>query len=121
MGLFLAAAQVKAASLIHFKSGVELTNPKDIKGASLQYCVELLRNREPKSEFKVDVELKESVHMTRMNETVLDDIDNLTVTPCVGDFIGVLCTPAFSKLAYAIASFYHRLVLTSVFLKDFQT
>ena len=56
-------AEQEAASLIHFKSGVELTNPKDIKGASLQYCVELLRNREPKSEFKVDVELKESVHM----------------------------------------------------------
>ena len=43
-------AEQEATSLIHFQSGVELTNPKDIKDASLQYCVQLLSNREPKEE-----------------------------------------------------------------------
>ena len=71
-------SEQEAASLIHFKTGVELTNAKDIKAASLQYCVELLSNREPREGFKADFELKELVHTARMGEVIPEDVNNLT-------------------------------------------
>ena len=64
--------------MIHFQSGIELTNPKDIKDASLQYCIQLLSNREPKEEFRIDCKLKDVIHVARMAEKVPDDINHLT-------------------------------------------
>ena len=71
-------AEQEATSLIHFQSGIELTNPKDIKDASLQYCVQLLSNREPREDYRIDCELKDLIHVTRMAEEIPDDINHLT-------------------------------------------
>ena len=66
----------QAASLIDFRSGIELTNPKDIREASLQYCVQLLSNREPKAAFKKEVECKALMHQSRMVESIQNDVHN---------------------------------------------
>ena len=44
---------------------------------SLQYCVDLLTNREPKKGFEEVIRMKEVLHQERMDEIVEDDIDEL--------------------------------------------
>ena len=51
-----------------------LTKRKDIKEASLNYCVDLLTNRTAKAGFEEDVRLKDLVHEVRMAEDPDDDI-----------------------------------------------
>ena len=68
----------EASSLIDFKTGCLLTNPSDIKRVSLQYCQELLTNRNPKDGFEVDIEIKYQIHEARMMEKVDDDLDSIT-------------------------------------------
>ena len=68
----------EAASLIDYKTGCLLTNPSDIKRVSLQYCQELLTNRNPKDGFVADIEIKYQIHEARMMEKVDDDLDSIT-------------------------------------------
>ena len=51
-----------------------LTKRKEIKEASLNYCVDLLTNRTAKAGFEEDVRLKDLVHEVRMAEDPEDDI-----------------------------------------------
>ena len=55
-------------------TNIELTNSKSIRNAALNYCSNLLQNRDPKPEFAVDINAKKSTHIFRMNETVVDDV-----------------------------------------------
>ena len=41
---------------------------------SIEYCQELLTNREPKAEFAEDLDFKYMIHRIRMVEEVEDDI-----------------------------------------------
>ena len=52
------------------KTNELIFHPSGIKKASVQYCKNLLTNREPLEAFK-----KERVHQVRMNEELEDDID----------------------------------------------
>ena len=51
-----------------------LTKRKEIKEASLNYCVDLLTNRTAKAGFEEDLRLKDLVHEVRMAEDPEDDI-----------------------------------------------
>ena len=48
---------------------------KEIIRVSAEYLKDLLTNRDPKEEYREDVELKRQVHQVRMNETVENDIE----------------------------------------------
>ena len=65
----------EATTMKHPKTGKELTDRKEIREASLEYCVDLLTNRSPKPGFEEGVELIDRIHETRMTETVEDDIE----------------------------------------------
>ena len=56
------------------KDNQELTEPAEIRKASLAYCKDLLTNRLPKVKFQTDVQLKIDVHGIRMKESVENDI-----------------------------------------------
>ena len=56
------------------KTNEELTNKKEIKEASLSYCVDLLTNRDPKPGFEDDMMLIGLVHEAGMRETVEEDV-----------------------------------------------
>ena len=60
------------------ESGKVLTDPEDIKHASLKYCQRLLTNRKPKEEYESDIALKTKLHDIRMAEVVENDASNLT-------------------------------------------
>ena len=53
------------------KTNELIFHPSGIKKASVQYCKNLLTNREPLEAFKKDLEWKERVHHVRMNEELL--------------------------------------------------
>ena len=55
-------------------SGKEISNPKKIRDTSVKYCKRLLTNREPKDEFKDDLNYKKKVHESIM-ENKRDDKD----------------------------------------------
>ena len=68
----------EASSLIDFKTGCLLTNPNEIMRVSLQYCQELLANRNPKEGFEADIDIKYQIHETRMLERLDDDLELIT-------------------------------------------
>ena len=53
-----------------------MDNPIEIKKVSLDYCSDLLTNRNPKVQFVEDILMKELVHTIRMNDHS-DDVDDL--------------------------------------------
>ena len=57
----------------------EVFHPQDIKRVTLNYCVNLLKNKEPKEEYKEIVRFKERVHLERMEEIIDDDIEELSL------------------------------------------
>ena len=63
----------EATSFKNPKSMKEVFEVKQIKKVSLEYCVQLLTNRNPKDDYFDDVMLKNLVHDSRMNETINDD------------------------------------------------
>ena len=73
------ASAQEATILTDPKTGAEVSTPDDIKRVSLQYCKDLLTNREPKEEFIEDVLLKELVHCARMSESIENDIEELSI------------------------------------------
>ena len=48
--------------LVNPKNNEEVTTPKEIKGVTLNYCVDILTNREPTEEFKDLMNEKERLH-----------------------------------------------------------
>ena len=69
--------QQEPVVVIDPETGSEVTKPTDIKKASLKYCVDLLKDREPKEEFREIVQNKDVLHQERMREDVIDDIEEL--------------------------------------------
>ena len=57
-------------SIIDPVSGDLLHDHEEIKKASLNYCKQLLTNKEPKEGFEIDVEIKNMLHQKRMEESV---------------------------------------------------
>ena len=51
---------------------------KEIKRVTLEYCVSLLTNAEPKEKYKDLIKYKEEIHNVRMRETIDDDIEELS-------------------------------------------
>ena len=70
---------METVAVVHPETGILVTSPKAIKKVSLDYCVKLLTNREPKDSFKKILETKESLHQERMREEVEDDLGELTI------------------------------------------
>ena len=52
-----------------------LTKRKEIREASLNYCVQLLTNRDPKPGFEEDIAIKDLIHDTRMREVIDNDVE----------------------------------------------
>ena len=50
-------------------------NPKEILKICADYCVNLLKNREPSESFKEDVDMKRVIHNIRMKERIENDIE----------------------------------------------
>ena len=55
-------------------TGLESDNPNEIKKITLKYCEELLTNRDPKEEYREDIQMKNAVHEYRMKEIVENDL-----------------------------------------------
>ena len=72
------AAVAEAVVLINPKTKEEVTTPMEIKKVSLDYCTDLLTNRKPKVKYEEDILMKELIHEIRMNEVVIDDIEELS-------------------------------------------
>ena len=53
----------EAVVLIDKVTNEEMNKPSDIRRVSLEYCKDLLKNREPKNGFEVDIYLKNEVHL----------------------------------------------------------
>ena len=60
-------------------TGEVITDPIKIKSESLKFCSKLLKNRDPRLEFKEDVDAKILLHEIRMTERVENDVEELTV------------------------------------------
>ena len=72
------AAQ-EATVLMDPKNGTEVVTPAEIKRVLLQYCKDLLTNRNAKEEYKEDIFLKDMMHAVRMEEIIEDDISELSL------------------------------------------
>ena len=59
------------------ETGEVFDTPKDIKAASLNYCVKLLTNRPPKEEYEEIYKYKKELHEQRMKETISNDLDEM--------------------------------------------
>ena len=57
------------------KTKEEVNTPAGIKKVVIDYCQDLLTNRDPKAEFVEDIEMKKMIHEVRMKEEVEDDIE----------------------------------------------
>ena len=62
------------------KTKLEVTTPEDIKRVSLEYCSNLLTNREPKEEYTEDIRMKKLIHQIRLGEEANDDMEELAVS-----------------------------------------
>ena len=60
-------------------SGIPILSPNQIKKATLDYCVRLLTNREPKDGFVEVIRRKELMHALRMKEKIPNDCEELTL------------------------------------------
>ena len=59
-------------------TGLPVYSPEEIKGVTLQYCVNLLTNRKPKPEYAEIINQKYELHEQRMNEVIFNDLEELT-------------------------------------------
>ena len=65
----------EATTVVDPKTGKEVNTPEEIKRVSLEYCHELLTNRDPKPEYIEDIKYKKIIHEIRMEEIIEDDIE----------------------------------------------
>ena len=68
----------EATVIIDPKTNIAVNTPDEIRRVSLQYCVDLLTNREPLDDFEEDIHWKNLIHQVRMEETIEDNIQWLT-------------------------------------------
>ena len=61
------------------ESGKELYSPSEIKDASLKYLVKLLTKNTYKENYMNEKLRKEKLHWEHMNETIKNNIDELTI------------------------------------------
>ena len=73
------SAQEQVA-IINPETGNYVYTADEIKKVSLNYCVHLLRKKEPEGKFKEIVAYNESIHEIRMKEEVDNDISELPIT-----------------------------------------
>ena len=59
------------------ETGFEITKAEEIKQVTLNYCVKLLTNREPKEAYRETIEQLERDHEERMKEKVEEDLEEL--------------------------------------------
>ena len=62
-----------AATLIDPFTNIEISDRKQIKDASLKYCVDLLTNRQPNPGYEDDINMKNLVHESRMIQKFDDE------------------------------------------------
>ena len=60
------------------ETGTLITNPEEIKKATLDYCLGKLKDREPKPEYKQSYENKLCLHEARMIEKIDNDAEELS-------------------------------------------
>ena len=65
----------EATTMIDPITKKEVNTPEEIKRVSIEYCQNLLTNRDPKPDFIEDLELKKLIHKIRMEETLEDDVE----------------------------------------------
>ena len=63
--------------IIDPETGKKVHTPKEIKEVSLNYCINLLKNKEPLAGYEEVVEEKDTLHSERMNENPPDDLHEL--------------------------------------------
>ena len=59
------------------ETGILLTDPEEINEVTLKYCLDNLKDREPKEEFKNIHQNKLHLHTLRMNESIENDMEEL--------------------------------------------
>ena len=64
----------EATVIVNPKTKEEVNTVDGIKKVCLDYCSDLLTNREPKDDYKDDLEIKNLLHEVRMEETCDDNI-----------------------------------------------
>ena len=62
------------------EAGAFVSSTKEIKEVSLKYCVNLLKNREPKEDFKRIIQRKVTLHKERMEEHFENDLDEISMS-----------------------------------------
>ena len=67
------AVGTEAVIIVDTKTKVEVDDPNEIKRVALDYCSDLLTNRQPKPGFEEDILAKEFIHTIRMNYRSCDD------------------------------------------------
>ena len=60
--------------ILHPKTGIPMMKPNEIKEICVDYCKDLLTNKEPKEDFIEDLQWKRRVHEVRMEERLEDEI-----------------------------------------------
>ena len=60
-------------------SGKEIYDPETIKTTTLNYCINLLTNREPKQNYQQIIDMKEKLHRERMVEKLDNDVEELSL------------------------------------------
>ena len=60
------------------ETGALITDPEEIKKVTLDYCLDKLKDREPKPEYKQSYENKLRLHEARMNEQIDNDEEELS-------------------------------------------
>ena len=57
------------------KTNIPIFEPSKIKEVCVEYCKDLLTNREPNEDFVEDLQWKRRVHNTRMEERLESDVE----------------------------------------------
>ena len=57
----------------HFETNHLMLDRKEILKASVEYCADLLKNKEPKEEYKRDILIKHLIHEIRMKDDTKDN------------------------------------------------
>ena len=61
------------------ETGVDVYCPEEIKRVSLNFCVNLLKTKEPKEDYKELIARKKELHYQRMIERIPNDLEDLPV------------------------------------------
>ena len=68
----------EAVTVIDPKSNIASKNAVEIRKISVDYCHQLLTNRQPNEGFQMDIEMNKYIHEWRMNDIIDTEHDVLT-------------------------------------------